>query len=174
MADLTGERKNLQIEETRFRGAVSESLLQKTGKSINFINNYQYDSKRFPINGPYSIMSSYPVLGVDGLVPVEYNIEIINIWAYNLTAGASGTTELDIKKATTPGGAFTSIFSTTPKFTSTAVSNAWIKVGGSLAGATAPVLSSTSLSAGDMLRCDLVSAMPGAENCGLIIHFRPR
>jgi hypothetical protein len=107
----------------------------------------------------------------------EYNAEIINVWAYRVVAGSAGTTEMDIKRATASGGAFTSIFSTTPKFTSAAAAYSFVDADGTQAagaGVTAPVLSTTNVDAGDALRFDLVSAETAAENCGIVVHYRPR
>lgn len=49
MADITAARANIQIEETGFKAAVSESVFKKVGGSINFINNYQYIKFEFGI-----------------------------------------------------------------------------------------------------------------------------
>jgi hypothetical protein len=178
MADLTGQRRNIQIEESRFRYAVSEALVQKVGSSINFINDYQYSEKQFFANGPYSTAPSFPQTGVDGLTFFDFDAEIINVWAFNLVAGSGGTTELDIKRATASAGAFTSIFSTTPKFDSTAAANSYVDANGNQAattGVTAPVVTTTNVNAGDALRFDIVSSMTGSpQNCGVIVHYRPR
>jgi hypothetical protein len=174
MAELTALRRNIQIEEARFRFAVSESWAQKLGGSINFINNYHHAVKEWNINGVYGAMS-LPFLGIDGFHPVLYDLEILSIFMFCQTAGSGGTTEIDIKKGTTSGGSFSTIFSTTPKIASTAGSNSWIQTGGSGSGLTAPVLISSNLSAGDVLRCDLVAAQSGEPNgTGLVILHRPR
>lgn len=174
MTDLTAERKMIQQEETIFRYGISESFAQKLGASVNFINERQHSEKQFFANGTFSRVAD-PKLGVDGLTIFEFDAEIIGVWAFQLTAGSGGTTELDIKKATTPGGAFSSIFSTTPKFTSSAGNNAWIGLGDSLSGATAPVLSSANVNAGDAIRFDIVTSQTGSpSNCGILIHYRPR
>lgn len=174
MVDLTDLRLLIQEEETQFRYGISESWAQKLGGSMNFMMNRLHQEKQFFANGPYNIMTM-PQTGVDGLTIMEFDALIINAWAFNLVAGSGSTTELDIKLATAPGGAFSSIFSTTPKFTSSAGSNAWIGVGETLSGATAPVLSTTQVSTGDALRFDIITAMTGSpQNCGIVIHYRPR
>lgn len=184
MTLIPGSRQLIHVEGTQFRGAVSEELIQRIAKLANFISLYQHSEKQFFLNGYYNALT-VPYLGIDGLTVMEFNAEIINAWAFNLEAGAGGTTELDIKRATTPGGAFTSIFSTTPKFTNAAGDNAWIGVGETLAGATAPVMSPLNsdgyleVNAGDALRFDLISAQTGAtsagpRSCGILLHYRPR
>lgn len=178
MADYTSLRKNIQTEEVDFQSSVSEATAKKLAGSINFINNRQHTEKQFFANGRYGIMSSYPQIGVDGLVFFEFNATIINVWAFNLIVGSSGTTEMDVKRATSSGGAFTTIFSTTPKFTSASANNSYVDANGYQApttGVTAPVLSITNVDQGDALRFDLISAMGGfPENCGIIIHYQPR
>lgn len=179
MAVIVPPKRNLiYIAGAQFLGAVSEELIQRQGGVSNFISLYQYTEKQFFANGRYGIMSSYPQTGVDGLVFFEFNIEIINAWAFNLVPGTGGTTELDIKRATTPGGTFTSIFSTTPKFTSSAPAYSWADWQGKVtppAGVTAPVVSTANLNAGDALRLDILTAMTGnPENTGILITYRPR
>jgi hypothetical protein len=175
MADLTPSRKNLQVEETRFRSAVSESIVQKAGSSINFINERQHSEKQFFINGNYSAIS-LPFIAIDGYTFFQFDAEIIDVWMFIQFAGSGGTTELDIKRATTPGGSFSSIFSTTPKISSLAGDGIWIHVGSSFPNTTAPVLALSQVNAGDALRCDLIQAQSGAtvNGCGIVVHYRPR
>lgn len=175
MTAIAEVKKDIQVEEVSFEAAVGEATFNKIGGSINFINNRQYDTKKFFLNGPYSIGAGD--LGVDGLYIFPYNVEIFDVGIFNLVSGSSGTTELDIKRATSSGGAFTSIFSTTPKIASTSGNNAFALSGDTPpTGFTLPVLTSSpfNVDAGDALRLDLISAMTAAENCGLTLYFRPR
>lgn len=174
---VTPARNMIYYEGSQFRNAVSEDLIQRLGSSINFINNYQYSEKQFFLNGPYSNLPSYPQTFSDGLVFFQYDAEIVNVFAFSITKGVSGTTELDVKRATSSGGAFTSIFSTTPKFTSACSNNVWTDSAGLTpvqTGITRPVLATVNLNAGDALRVDLISAMQSAYNTGLVIIYRPR
>lgn len=173
MADISALRRNIQIEETRFRYAVSESMAQKLGGSINFINTRQHSEKQFFINGPYNILGAQTA--VDGLTFFQYDAEIIDVWMFVEYNGSSGTTELDLKRATSSGGSFSSIFSTTPKITSAAGNFAYVHAGISVSGTTAPVLSLIHVNAGDAIRCDLLQVPGGSpQGCGIIIHYRPR
>lgn len=191
MSSIPPKRLDIQQEESRFRFAVSESIAFKLGSSINFVNHRQFDQKEFFLNGPYGEVASPPVLGLDGLYVFPFDAEIINIATFNLVNGSSGTTELDVKLATTSGGAFTSMFATTPKIDSSAGDNAFflayiiadIPTGQSWTpnpslptGTSGGILTSVPfpVSAGNAIRVDLLDRMPGAENCGLIIHHRPR
>jgi hypothetical protein len=181
MADISEQRLNIQVEETRYNAAVSEAVAQRLGKSINFINKRQYQAKTFQINGPYGGIG-VPVLGIDGAWGMFNNSEIVGLLLYNLTAGASGTLEIDLKKITQSGATPTSIFTTTPKLSYTSGDNAYLFYDflNSVAlenptGATQPVLVSTDLDAGDLIRCDLLSVQAAsARNAGIVIYYRPR
>jgi len=166
----------IESEETKFRYAGSESIMQKMGKSINFINTYQFDTWMFPLNGPYDIVSD-PQLSAAGLyiVPTGISLEIFDVAMWNVVAGTSGTTELDVLYTLTSGGSFTSIFTTTPKIAFGAGDNAYVQTGGSGTGLTAPVLTSTPLTipSGAALRLDKLSSQVGGENAGLTLFFRP-
>ena len=175
MSDLPGVRKYVQTEETRFRAAVSEALAQKLGSSINFINSFQKYVKQWFINGQYNALS-IPFLGIDGMTYVPDNATITNAFMFHRAAGTGGSTSLDIKTATTPGGTFTSIFSTQPSINYAAGNFAFCFTGSSFLNTTAPVLSVTSLNANTVLRCDITSAQSGntAKGCGLILFMQPR
>jgi hypothetical protein len=170
-------RKLIYYIGSQFRAAVSEELIQRMAAVSNFISLYQHSEKQFFINGPYSIVTP-PQTALDGLAVFEFNAEIIDVWAFNLVAGSSGTTEIDVKIATTPGGAFTSIFSTTPKITSAAGNNVWVGAPGGAytppSGTTAPVLSTVNVNAYSAIRVDILQAQPGGQNAGVILHYRPR
>lgn len=174
---VTPARKLIYQLGTQFRSAVSEELIQRLAGISNFISLYQHSEKQFFINGSYSTATT-PVLGVDGLAVFEFDAEIIDVWMFNTTAGSGGTTELDLKVATTSGGAFTSIFSTTPKITSAAGNNAWVGAPGGAyvapTGTTAPVISTVNVDAHSAIRLDLLQTQTGGQNCGLIVHYRPR
>ena len=175
MADVTPLRINLQAEEVAYRSSVSEATLSRVGSSVNFINYYQHDKRDLFANGRYNIMPSYPQLGVDGLVIFEYAVQILNVYIWNGIAGSGGTTELDVKWKPQASGSYASMFSTTPKITSTAASYSICGVGDTVTGFTAPILSKTNFDAKDVLRLDIMGAMTGTvEGCGIIIHYRPR
>ncbi len=180
MTDIASARVNIQQEAVRFRTAISEAILSTIGGAINFINNKQYDTKDFFINGPYNITGVNETF-VDGLqiIPVGINIAIFDVAMFNVTAGSGGTTTLDILYATASGtasGSWTSIFTTKPAIASTAGNNAYVQTGGSGTGLTAPVLTTTpiTISAGDAFRVDFTGKQTGSpQNCGIIIFYRP-
>lgn len=180
MSDVTPERIILQTEEVSYRAAVSEATFTRVAATNNFISTYQYDTKAFYLNGRY-FGKAAPQTGVDGAHIMIFNMEIIGISMFNLVAGASGTTTLDVKRRTASGGSGTSIFSTKPSIASTAGNNAWVSrvlvpadtILENPSGTTAPVLSTTTLNAGDMITLDTFATQTGAENCGLILYLRP-
>lgn len=175
MAIVPPVRKNVELPETVFRAAVSESTAQKLGASINFINAYQHSEKQWFVNGQYNLLT-IPFTAIDGLVLMEFNAEIIDAFLFVRAAGSSGSTEMDVQYATTPGGAFTSIFSTKPAINYAAGDYAWTYVGAAFSNTTAPVLSTSLLNAKMVLRANITSAQSGttAKGCGLVLHYRPR
>lgn len=174
MALVSDLKKFIDQLEIKYRAGVSESTFTKIAGMINFLGHRMHSEKMFFLNGPYPSFGLQN--GVDGLAVFEFDAEIFNVWMFNLVAGSAGTTELDIKLKPFSSGSFTSIFSTTPKITSAAAANTWIGVGDTVIGATAPVLTSSPLlvNAKDAIRLDKITSMTGAENAGIIVHYRPR
>lgn len=180
MAEITAARNLIQSEETAYRAAVSESTLTKVGAHLNFVSHYQYDTKAWFFNGPYS--NGGAQTNIDGPHIMLFDMEIVGCAAYVFNAGSSGTTTFDIKRRTASGGAGVSIFSTPPAILYTAGNNVWVErrlqptnvIIENPAGTTAPVLSTTSLDAGDMLTFDLTGVQTGSSNCGIILYVRPR
>ncbi len=180
MSDIASLKKNIQTEEARFRSATSESVAQKLGGSINFINKYQNETKRFEINGKYGLLT-LPFAAVDGIDVTLTNTAIYGVSMYVRQAGSGGTTELDLKYATVSGGSWTSMFSTTPKIQSAAGDYVWIyqnlitSTSSALSSTTAPVISVTSLTANYSIRADIIQAQTGdARGCGITIYYAPR
>lgn len=68
-------------------------------------------------------------------------------------AGSSGTTEIDVLKASTIAGTYTTVFSTKPSVTSAA----------SPGSSSNAVFSTTAITAGEFLRVDLTSLQVGQE-----------
>lgn len=130
----------------------------------------------FELNGNYGSLT-LPSNQLDGLRFFNYNATIVNAWAWIKTAGSSGTTTMDIKIATAPGGAFTTIFSTLPSFASTAGASAYVDANGVVSpgtGVTAPVLSVTTINAGTAMRMDLTAHMVNPDSCGITILYKTR
>jgi hypothetical protein len=130
--------------------AVSNQIVVRSDQLFHLFGAY----------GPYTVGTF-----IDGIMMFEYNATIIDV-VINGTVGTSGTTEFDILYASTSGGAFASIFSTTPKIASTAASNVWTDTGalvGAQTGVTKGVLSTTTVAAGGALRFDLKTVMGGLD-----------
>lgn len=174
MTDIAPERKIIQQEETRAQAATSESVFQRVGAGINFINTRQFDQKDFILNGPYNIIPS-PQLGVDGPITYPWNFEIVDVLVYvGDVVGSGGITEFDIKWKPEIGGTFQSIFSTTPKIAPAAAPFDFTRIGKVATGLTAPVLSKSTFAPYDTLRLDIVQAMTGTVNSSFVkVFMRP-
>lgn len=179
MATLVPDLKKFIVGlEVKNAASVSEATWRKISGMINFLGHRSHQEKNFMINGNYgSFQGFYPINGIDGMAFFEFDAEIFNVWVYSIVPGLSGTTELDLKIKPKSSGAFTSIFSTTPKIGSAAAANVFFEIGDVATGITAPVLNGGVpylVNKGDAIRLDLISAMNAAEHCGIVIHFRPR
>lgn len=124
------------------------------------------------LNGVYTGIA-YPFNNIDSIFFAPYNITIQSVWIYSGTSGSSGTTEFDLKVATS-GGSFTTILSTTGKIASTAASTVWTDSGAIIAsqtGVTKPVISTAAILAGQAIRFDLIQSMAGTASDARIRIF---
>jgi hypothetical protein len=179
MATLVPDlRKFIFGLEVKNAASVSEATWRKISGMINFLGHRAHQEKNFQVNGNYGgLQGLYPINAIDGLAFFEFDAEIFNVWVYNIVAGTSGITEIDLKIKPKLSGAFTSIFSTTPKIGPTAAADTFFEIGDVATGITAPVLNGGTpfnVNKGDAIRLDLISAMMFAEHCGVVIHYRPR
>lgn len=179
MSNLVEARSDVEKEEISFRASVSAALATKLGQSINFINRRQYNVHAFNFNGRYAL--GVGVLGSDCMFPCLFDMEILGVSFFNRKAGTSGTTEFEIERYTDANTSAGSIFGVTPKIASTAVNFTWgiydklndttVKTA---TGVTIPTITTVNLNAGDILVCNIVSAITDAEDCSIMIHYRPR
>ena len=191
MADVIPVRNNIPIPAVQFLAAVSENLAQTLAAESNFINYFQLDEKRFVCNGNYGGAVT-PFLAVDGISPFEFNSQIIDAWLVIRTAGTAGSTSIDVQLATTPGGSFTSIFTTIPSISWQAGDYTWVgSVNPSLVGpqynpmpaysapanTTAGILNTTitnAIPAWSAIRADLISVQTGNPfTCEMVVRYRP-
>lgn len=192
MSDVPPLRQNLQIEACQFRAAVSESFAQAMGGAENFINYFQYSEKNFVANGQYNLMTA-PQTFVDMVTVFPFDAQVVDVWFYNLTAGASGSTQVDILVATpgTATGSWTSIFTTKPSIAYNAGDNTWVGVQNNAlvgplyshsytppANTVQPVLNtsvSSLITSGQGMRFDILTQQTGTpQNCGVVVCYRPR
>lgn len=192
MADVTPLRINLQAEEVAYRSSVSEATLSRVGSSVNFINYYQYKHFEFGFikaisnSGSPTYNQFTPPLVISDNEAFPSDSEIVAITLQHNTSGSSGTSELDIQWSTQNSGTWASIFSTTPKATSSAPSdaqwdttldnstNSFSSIATTPTGCTVPVLSKTTFNAGDRLRCRSVTNQAGTPNgFTMRIYYRP-
>jgi len=178
MAKVTPARIDLQQEELSYRAAISEGTFTRMGSSVNFINERQAQPLTFFLNGPYQKAAGQT--GLEGLYVFHFDVEIVAVAVGNIVAGSGGTTTLDVHRLTSSGTDAGSIFSVKPSITTAAPNNAYAisnlidATSQASAGITLPTLSTTEFDKFDALRVDVDSTMTQAENCFLIIHFRPR
>lgn len=176
MAEITPERFMIQQPATAPQAAVSEDTMSKVGASINFINLYQCIVQRLVIQGPYNIITP-PNNLIDGIFSYPFNFSIAEVkLSSGLLVGDSGTLELDIKWRPQNTGSWSSIFSTTPKFTggSVGLGNS-IGIGQTVANMVAPVLSKSNFDAHDQIRFDILQVPTGVvDSATLETFWRPR
>jgi hypothetical protein len=181
MSNLVEARQDIELEEARFRGGVSEAFATKIGQSLNFVNRRQYDKHSWNLNGPYK--TGQGSTGVDGIFTFLFDAEIVGFYYFSGNViSPSGYTEVDLHWYDVATGADQgTIFSTKPRVDSTAANNSYTvrDVLNSTTlknptGHTLAVLNKTQFDAGDALRLDLDSAMSGANNFQFSIFFRPR
>lgn len=172
--ELVGERKMIQVEETKDQAACSQSTFSRVGQGINFINLYQKNQHDWLLNGPYASTPA-PDIGLDGIITFDHAFEITDlILIVGEINGSSGTTEIDIKWRPENTGAFVSIFSTTPKFTFAANPFDQIRKGQTVANMTAPIFSKSTFAAYDQLRMDIITKVAGpARGLSAKILLRP-
>lgn len=184
MAEITPTKQNIFTEETQFRSSVNESVQQKIGGSINFINSFQYIDKSWELNGnyPLGVGSS----GVDGVFPFLFNVELTGFWYYTSDVGTSGTTTVDLHRITGGSTDVGSIFTTLPSIDSTAsdgsttvfnaIDNVFLSnpVGHSSAVIDTGESNPYYLNQGDLLRLDLDTSMQSGNNFQFGIYYRPR
>lgn len=174
------ELDDFYMEECQYGAGNSEALFFKLAAMANFIKQNHFVRLPFGAQGPYSTILSFPVDGHGMSEPIPYDAEIVNVWVESGVVGSSGNTEVDIKKKVVGGSSWDTIFTTKPKFTSSSPNEAFIDSAGKIvsapAGTTRPVLDADAalLNAGDRLRFDLLSAMPGAKDLNLKIDIRWR
>jgi len=149
-------------------GVIDTASLTLSGGNFS-VRNVQHEI-RFLANGNYRAGN-----GVDGSSVLPYNYSIINVFAANDTVGSSGTTTIDIQVQTTPGGSWTSIFSTKPAFASTSSNGAYTQIlpaPPSQTGVTAPVLSASTITAGSRVRMNIDAAMVGAKDLAVGLQLK--
>lgn len=185
MAEITPQRQNLLVEETDFNSSLSESLFQKMGSSVNFLNDFQYDSHIWIANGVTSLFTS--LTGLDGAFQFLFNAELMGVALYfqNKTFTGSGTTkyEIDLTRVTSPGSAGSSIFSTLPAIDDTSPntnsyfvynfnSSSFTK---DVTGSVEPILASgANVDAGDLVTWSITETISTMEDASVRLFYRPR
>lgn len=176
MADILDERFIIQQEQTQPQAALSEDTMSKIGASVNFILHRLMATKRLVLNGSYN-SAPVPNVLIDGVFTYPYAFSLIDVvLSSGLNNGTSGTLELDIKWRAQNTGAWTSIFTTTPKFDAATVGTATSNgIGQSASGHTAAVLAKTNFDAYDQIRFEILQVPTGlVDSATLETFWRPR
>lgn len=174
MANFPESRVYIQTEQVQTRKPVSENLMQGIAATANHYLTKHLPYYKFAVNGYYSGAAGQN--GIDGVLPLPYQIKIIDVKMYIGEVGSGGSTEFDIKYCSTPGGSFTSIFSTRPAANTSAATQTYVGLGQTVTGWTTPVLTSSNIiipSTG-ALRLDIIGTMTGQPvDAGILIYYMP-
>lgn len=178
MPKVTPQKIDLFTEEIQSGAAASEATMQRVAASVNFWNTYFDGNRSWFLNGKYDLLGA-PQVGVDGAYPAITDVEIYGFAMFNLVAGISGETELDLQVLPPTGSPF-SLFTVRPKINYQAGNSARMIVNVSsntvLAQSTfttLPVFSQTTIEAGSLVTLNLTGAQVSAESCGLVLALRP-
>lgn len=137
----------------------------------------QTDEHVFELDGPYAAVISTSATDQGKRFVAPYNLKIVSVCMYVKTKGTSGTTTLDLKKATKAvPNTFATIFSTAPAATTTITNGEYKCTGDTGTGWTIPVMSPNPflMNQYDTLRLDVAGVMAGSEDAGLVIVYQPQ
>lgn len=172
MAIITSEAAYIRSEDVEYKRSVSENILTRVGASINYLLE-TFDYYQFGVSGAaYSGLSAYPYTFTNTQEIVESARTILQVKVFNLTSGTAGSTEFRIERQLAAGGSWDNIFSVNCTIGNAAADELFFTSDDAApSGVTIPVLSITSLAAGDRLRFVLVSAATGARNLDVKLTF---
>jgi len=177
MSNLPSSKLYVQTESTLTREPVSENLVQTTAGSTNFLLDTSIYIAEWKLNGPIKLFSGQTY--VDGIFtfPESYNWEIFDVALYGGTMGSSGSTTLNILKASYGSSSYVSIFSTQGSISSAAGNGVSVHEGDSVSGCTAPILTTKPfpIVAKDKLRMDVSAVQDGSpRNFGIRVYYKAR
>lgn len=178
MTVVANGRDLIHEEEVSRNAGVTEATGKKLAAITNFINTQQLIRDDFKANGSYRL--GVGSVGLDGILIFPNNVEIVYIGVSNQKVGLSGTTSFDIHWLSAPGVDEGTIFSTVPTIDSTSSDDAYMLTNVidnidvvTTTGGVNPVLNKTTFLQGEAIRCDLTSAMSGAEDAQINVFYRP-
>ena len=184
---LTGVRNDIFQDETDYRSAISENLMSKIGQSINFINDNQLQTFNWRYLGPFLTLST----GEDGVLVFPYDLEVVGYSGHIRVAPTAGGTILgvDIHKLNSSGVDQGTILENNIQISTSAANNAMFYkntitstettttgIGGGGGGSTdLPNITTTSFSAGEGMRVDIMDAVAGhgGEDLSFNVWVRP-
>ena len=164
---VTGARTDIYQEEVDYRSALSENLMTKLAAGINFINSNMLQTFNFRFLGTFASLST----GEDGVLVFPYAVTLVGYSGHIRVAPSSSAFTIDLHKLNTSGADQGTVMASAIEVTNSAADNVvWYKnqlastsndptgVGSSGGGATLPAINTTSFSAGEALRVDIMSA----------------
>lgn len=172
---LTPTRHDFYQEEVDYRSALSEALFTKMGQNQQFITEKQLLHHELKFLGAYHPISG----GEDGVLLPIFNYEVVGLSFRNRISGDLNETEIDIHKINSNGTDAGSILSSTAKINHadtdqfghfTNLLDGTSNIGPS---SQLPVFTSTTFSAGEALRIDIVANADNSEDLVVCIWYRP-
>jgi len=174
MAFLVSEREKIYEEDVAGGVSVSESILAKFGSTANFIFDRIVQRLEFGIAGNFfSVLATpYTFTGNSEVAIESYLIQRVSVSLQ--VSGISGQTEFKLERRLSGSGTWTNMFSTNLIISNTAADNLYfLSTGSAPSGVTLPVLSITTLAAGDEVRGVLVTAADQARNLQVNLEVSP-
>ena len=180
---VTGERVDIYQEEVDYRSALSENLMTKMAKGVNFINDSQLSTFNFRFLGNFQGLSG----GEDGILVLPMNIEVIGYSGHLRLVPTSSILSIDIHKVNSSGADQGSILENSIQI-NTSASNGVVwytnqlastenNPTGVLGGAVSealPTVDTTSFLAGEGMRIDIDATLAmGCEDLSFNIWYRP-
>ena len=179
-SEITPAKNNIFVEETDFKSAISEQLLQKLGGSINFINDKQFSVFDFRFLGNLRPIAT----GEDGAYIAINNFEIVGIAFRCRDCGSSGVTEIDLHKIGTDGTDAGSILTNKIKISSSENNEAGFFTNfvdntsnnAQNAASQMPTMtdSNRNIDAGESIRIDIDAAAAAVKDLIVLVYYRPR
>lgn len=123
MSDLSASRPTIQIEETKFKAAASESTMQRLGAGVNMANK-AYNTHSWYLQGDqldFDPVNTSDIFQWGGMRSFFWDPEFIGISVWAFGSGLTSFLEFDIVAFATNGTSFSdtsgTIFTTRPKWT---------------------------------------------------------
>ena len=180
---VTGERVDIYQEEVDYRSALSENLMTKLAKGVNFINDNQLSTFNFRFLGNFACLSG----GEDVLLVLPFAITIVGYSGHLRLVPTSSILSIDVHKVNSSGVDQGSIMENSVQINTSASNGVmWYKnqlagtennpvgVLGGASSESLPTVDTTSFAAGEGIRIDLDSvSSQNCEDLSFNVWYRP-